>query len=119
MAAVMRAIEARYPGTRAVVDPYGDPDGDPDIRWWVWVLDVRRKDMGHLERFASELALNLYGPDPKPFFLGSMGKSQSREYLAEKAAKERRGIRRHRARPIHGSPARSPRRTRRARTKTA
>lgn len=90
MAALLRAIEARYPGTRAVVDPFRDPEGDPVPRWWVWILYVRDDDLGPLDEFASRLSCDLYGPDPVPFYVHPVGRRRTRKFLADRAAREKR-----------------------------
>ncbi len=91
LAAVMMAVEARYPGTRCVVEPWTDPDGDPDTRWWLCVLNVRPKDAGPLHDIAIRIALDLYGPDPLPFTMSVEGRRNTRLFLARKAAEARRG----------------------------
>jgi hypothetical protein len=85
MAAVMQAIRARYPWTRTVVEPYGDPDGDRNIRWWIWVLNARLSDED-LPTFAVRIARQIYEPDPRPFFVGFMTRRQSASYLGRRAA---------------------------------
>ena len=97
MATLIRTVEARYPGVRTVVEPWGDPDGDPDIRWWIDFLYVRRKDLGRLDRFALRVARDLYGEDPLPFCLGGYGAKASREILIRRRAQARRDSRRRRA----------------------
>src|SRR5437867_544220 len=109
MAAVIRAIEARYPGTRGVVDRWTHPEGDKELRWWVTVLNVRARDLGPLREFATQLAVDLYGPDPKPFVLSSTGKREARRFLDERAARERE----ERARTRRGRKPGADRRSRR------
>ncbi|MCI0587784.1 MAG: hypothetical protein L0323_13160 [Planctomycetes bacterium] len=115
-AAVLRAIEARYPGTRTYVEPWTDPDGDPDIRYQVHVLDVRPAEAGPLRLFASRLALDLFAPDPTPFFLSILDRRTSASFLARKAVEARR----ERARPRRSRrPARAATNRRRVRTAKA
>jgi hypothetical protein len=90
MAALIRAIEARYPGTRSLVERFVDPMGDPDIRWRIWILNIRDRDLGHLGQFAYHLAGELYGPDPLPFYISSVGWRNTKGFLADRAARERR-----------------------------
>ncbi len=116
---VRRAIEARYPGTRTVVEPWSDPDGDPDIRCWLHVLDVRPDDMGPLRLFASQFALDLYRPDGKPFSLSIMGKRTSALFEARRAAETRRERARLRRGRTPGTGARNRRGTRATRATSA
>ncbi len=90
MEALIRAIEARYPGTRAFVERFADPMGDPDIRWRIWILDIRDRDLGLLGQFAYHLAGEHYGPDPLPFYVSSVGWRRTKRFLADRAARERR-----------------------------
>ncbi len=99
MAALIRAIEGRYPGTRALVERFVDPEGDRDIRWWVWILNVRDRDLGPLGQFAYRLARELYEPESFPFHIGSVGRRKTPGFLADRAARERRD----RARPGAGA----------------
>jgi len=119
LAAVMKGVEARYPGTRCVLEPWTDPDGDPDIIWWLYVLNVRPKDSGPLHEFATRVALDLYGPDPKPFIMSVEGSRNTRLYLARKAAEARRERARLRRRQDLRGGRRNRSRTRPARARTA
>ncbi len=85
MAAVIQAIRARYPWTRIVVEPYGDPDGDRNIRWWIWVLNARLSDHD-LPGFAVGISRQIYDPDTRTFFVGFMTRRQSASYLGRRAA---------------------------------
>ncbi len=96
MTAVIQAIRAKYPGTRVVVEPYGDPDGDRSIRWWLQVMNVNPSEMGPLQRFAGRLADDLYAPAPRPFFMGMLTRRQTTTYLARRAAMARWAPTRHR-----------------------
>jgi hypothetical protein len=119
IAAVRRAIEARYPGTRTHVEPWTDPDGDPDIRCLVHVLDVRPAEMGPLRLFASRLALDLFAPDPKPFFLSILDRRSSASFLARKAIEARRERARPRRSRRPAGAATNRRRIRTAKAKSA
>ena len=103
MAAVIQAIRARYPWTRIVVEPYGDPDGDRNIRWWIQVLNAKPSD-NDLPEFAARVAWQIYDPRPRPFFMGFMSRGPSARYLARRAATARWS--RARRRGSRGSPSR-------------
>ena len=119
MAAVLKAIEARYPGTRCVVEPWTDPDGDTDVKWWVYVLNARLKDLETLHDFAVQLAIDLYGPDLKPFTMSVEGPRNTRLYLARKVVEARRERVRLRSRKQVGRDRRGSRGGRLTRSRTA
>ncbi|HEU5393406.1 MAG TPA: hypothetical protein VFV36_01260 [Candidatus Methylomirabilis sp.] len=119
LAAVIRAVEAKYRGTRCIVEPWTDPDGDPDIRCQVHVLNVRPAEAGPLRLFATRLALDLFAPGPKPFFLSILDRKTSASFLARRANEARRDRARSQRmrRPAEG--ARNRRGSRPARTRPA
>ena len=86
MATLVRTLKARYPGTRIEVEPSLSPD-DPDIRWRVWILNAREKDVPLMDHFAARLARELYGWHTPPFFVGAMGPRATREFLSARRAK--------------------------------
>ena len=107
--ALVRAIEARFPGTRVEIDPFRDPDGDRTHRWMLEVLFVREKDMGKegVEDFAYRLASALYGGHLLPCYIEANGAKDSRRYLARKEARE--AAERSPARPRATGPSRARR----------
>lgn len=88
MDAVIRAIEARYAGTRVVALPYRTPD-DPAVRFWLRVLHVRERDLVSVEIFGDDFASELYGKRPLPFILTSYGARNTAHFLAEQKAARR------------------------------
>lgn len=80
---LIRTVEARFPGTKVVVDPYGCPD-DEEIRWWVSILHAPRGKEPLVNQFAIRLALDLYHWRGLPFIVGAKGPRGTREYLARK-----------------------------------
>ena len=95
IAILVRTVEARFPGTKAVVDPYGSPD-DEEIRWWIRILHARRAEEPIVNHFANCLARDLYDGHVPPFFVGAEGPRGTREYLARKraeAARSRKSVR--------------------------
>jgi len=91
-----RAIESLYPGARAVVECWRDPD-DPSIYWWIEVLHVRAKDVRAVQEYADGLVEKMYGEEQPPFFVNVMDRRQSREYLARRREKQRERHARRRA----------------------
>ena len=89
IAILVRTVEARFPGTKAVVDPYGSPD-DEEIRWWIRILHARRAEEPIVNHFANRLAIDLYDGHVPPFFVGAEGARGTREYLARKRAEATR-----------------------------
>ncbi len=59
MAIVANTIEARFPGVQVVVEPY-ECWGVSAVRWRVSVLRCRRRDLGEVSRFASELGVDVF-----------------------------------------------------------
>ena len=101
IATLVRTVEARFPGTKAVVDAYRSPD-DPEIRWWIRILHAPRGKEHLVSTFANRLALDLYNWREPPFFVGAEGPRRTREYLARKraeAARRRIGRARRPSRP--------------------
>ena len=119
LAAVTRAVEAKYRGTRCIVEPWTDPDGDPDIRCQVHVLNVRPAEAGPLRLFATRLALDLFAPGPKPFFLSILDRRGSASFLARKAIEARRERARSRRSRRPAGAATNRRRVRTAKAKSA
>lgn len=96
MATLIRTVEARYPGTRIVIEPCGSPD-DPDFRWWVWVLNAPEKEVPLVTQFATRLALELYDWHTPNFFVGAQSPRATRKFLARRraaGAEERARVRR-------------------------
>ncbi|MCI0587412.1 MAG: hypothetical protein L0323_11285 [Planctomycetes bacterium] len=79
--ALIEAIEKRYPATRVVVQPYGGAE-DPDIHWWLWILDVPEEETLEVEGFADRRARRLYGSPHVPFFLGAVDPEQTLKHFA-------------------------------------
>ena len=86
---LVRQIEAEYPGTRVVVDPYTTHDGFRDIRWFVHILDCPARLRFRAEDYAYHRALELWGGMSFPFFIDAYGPRATRRYLAERAARAR------------------------------
>src|SRR5262245_41317690 len=95
MAIVANTIEARFPGVRVVVEPDECPD-DPTVRWWVYILHCRRRDLKDVRRFAIRLGLDLFRPD-RPFLADAREAWDTALYLARKR-KEARAARNSRRR---------------------
>ncbi len=93
MAVVVNTIEARFPGVRVVVEPYRSPD-DETIRWWVYILHCRRKDVRTVRLFAIQLGLDVFRPE-MPFIADAREGWNTALYLARKEV-ETRGTRRSR-----------------------
>ena len=84
--AVARAIEARYPGSRVVIEPWEDFEA-PVIQWWFSILDVAPRHLVEAGRFAHEVGERLYGGWERcPFYAGAMDRRSSRKFLEEKQA---------------------------------
>lgn len=81
MRTVIRTIEARFPGSRVIVEPFGVPE-DPEIRWILRVLNVREKDTPLVLDFGIDLAIDLYGKMPIPFSLSPMGPRGTARFLS-------------------------------------
>src|SRR5262245_66571368 len=91
MAIVATTIEARFPGVRVVVEPYECPD-DPTVRWWVYILHCRRRDLKDARRFAIRLGLDLFRPD-MPFLAdarAAFGRAPFRDRKKSEARAARR-----------------------------
>ena len=88
MADLARTIEARWPGTRVVVEPYGSPD-DSTIRWWVYVLHCRRRDLRDVHMFAIRTGHELFNRAP-PFITDPREAWSTAAYLARRRAEARR-----------------------------
>jgi len=114
LVALVKAIESRFPGTRVVVEPWSDPDGDRRVRWWLEVLHVREDDLGQVIRFAHRLGNDLYGEAGLPFEVGVKDARGTAAYIAYQKAEALRGARLARVRKGH-SHARSTGRRRPAR----
>ncbi|MGH7150245.1 MAG: hypothetical protein ACREIU_06090 [Planctomycetota bacterium] len=87
MAIVASTIEARFPGVRVVVEPYESPD-DPTVRWWVYILHCRRKNLRTVRQFAIQLGLDLFRPE-MPFIADAREGWNTDLYLARKKAEAR------------------------------
>ena len=87
IAILARTVEARFPGTKVVVDPYGSPD-DEEIRWWISILHTPRGKEVLVDKFAIGLAFDLYNQRSFPFFVGAEGPRGTREYLGRKRAEK-------------------------------
>jgi hypothetical protein len=85
---LIEAIEARYPGTRVVVQRWGGRE-DPDIRWWLWVLNVPEDRLTAVDRFASRRTTRIYGKRTVPFFTSIVSREQSLLQFAAVLAKPR------------------------------
>ncbi|HET6203496.1 MAG TPA: hypothetical protein VFI25_11920 [Planctomycetota bacterium] len=88
---VANTSEARFPGVQVVVEPYGSPD-DETIRWWVYILHCRRKDLRTVRRFAIGLGLDLFRPG-MAFIADARERWDTALFLARKK-KEARAARR-------------------------
>jgi hypothetical protein len=91
-----RAVEARYPGARVVVERWGDPE-DPAVHWFLEVLNVRGRDKSLVWDLVETLAEKRFGME-LPFCFGVSNLRETREYLASRM--ERRRARRIRARTL-------------------
>ncbi|MGH7152097.1 MAG: hypothetical protein ACREIU_15435 [Planctomycetota bacterium] len=91
--ALIETVEKRYPGTRVVVQPWGGAE-DPDIRRWLWVLNVPEACTLEVERFADRRARGMYGRRPVPFFVSSVNREETARVFSAVLAmpKGRRGI---------------------------
>lgn len=95
--ALIGAIEKRYPDTRVVVQPWGGRE-DPDIRWWLWVLDVPEEGLVEVEGFARRRARRLYGRPLVPLFVSAVSRERRgrRESAAPRGPRQagaaRRGV---------------------------
>ena len=69
--ALIETIEKRYPETRVVVQPWGGAE-DPDIDWWLWILDVPEDRTVEVEEFAHRRARRMYGRRSVPFVVSSV-----------------------------------------------
>ena len=74
--ALIGAIEKRYPDTRVVVQPWGGAE-DPDIRWWLWILNVPADGTVEAERFGDRRARRMYGRRPVPFFVSAVNREET------------------------------------------
>jgi len=79
--ALIEAIEARYSGTRVVVERWGGGE-DPDIRWRLWILDVPQDRVAAVEKFASRETTRLYGYGLVPYFAHAVGREDTRKHFA-------------------------------------
>ncbi|MCI0588355.1 MAG: hypothetical protein L0323_16105 [Planctomycetes bacterium] len=98
MAIVANTIEARFPGVRVVVEPYRSPD-DETIRWWVYILHCRRKDVRTVRLFAIQLRLDVFRPE-MPFIADAREGWNTALYLARKKAEVRAANRARRPRRL-------------------
>lgn len=90
LAAVVRAIEERFPGAKVHVEPWACPEGDHSCRWWLSTPGVRRSRAREIHAFALELGDRLYGWKRVPFRFSSLGPWNTRAWL-EKRRAERAG----------------------------
>ncbi|HET6202899.1 MAG TPA: hypothetical protein VFI25_08870 [Planctomycetota bacterium] len=81
VAALGRAIESRWPGSKVVVEPYRSPD-DPLIRWWVYILGIRYPEAGAAIDFGWELSRDLFRNEPMSFFMSAESPASARRILA-------------------------------------
>jgi|SRR5262245_44274208 len=65
--ALRLAIQARWPGSRVVWEPYASPD-DPSIQGWVHILHVPDREVFEAGDLAVRLASDLF-PGPSRFFV--------------------------------------------------
>lgn len=76
IAAVIGAVESRYPGIRLEAEPWGTPE-DPAIRWFLWILQFPEGRGAEIQAFALRRAHELFGEDPLPFFVAPAGPVQA------------------------------------------
>ncbi len=88
--ALARAIEARFPGTTVWVKPYRSPDGDPEKKWYLRILNCPAHLTPHAQVFGIRLALRLWGMGGIPLFIGAVNRRHTREYFAHVLAAPRR-----------------------------
>ena len=114
LAALIKAVESRFPGVEVMVEHWSDPDGDRRIRWWLEILHVREDDLSAVSRFAHHLGAELYGDAGLPFEVGVKDAEGTAAYLARRKAEALRDARLARARKGE-TPTRRTRRRRSAR----
>ncbi|MCI0585755.1 MAG: hypothetical protein L0323_02820 [Planctomycetes bacterium] len=88
--ALARAIEARFPGTTVWVKPYRSPDGDPEKKWYLRILNCPARLTPHAQIFGIRLALRLWGLGRVPLFIGAVNRRHTREYFGHVLASPRR-----------------------------
>jgi len=101
LAALVRAIETRFPGVHVEVEPWTDPDGDETIRWWLEILRVRDRDRIAVHQFTRHLSNDLYGPEKVPLCFSLQDAKGTAAYLARRKAEALRDARLARARKGH------------------
>ncbi|HKB15123.1 MAG TPA: hypothetical protein VKF62_03610 [Planctomycetota bacterium] len=82
LAAVVRAIHRRFPGTRVLLEPYRSPDGDPHIRWWLHVINVPARWRSRVDDFAILKGFELFGPGRLPYFSSVCGPRETAATIA-------------------------------------
>ncbi len=67
LAAVVRAVRRRYPGVRVLVEPFRCPDADPEMRWWLSILNVPLRSLSDVHQYAIRKGFEVYGSPDIPF----------------------------------------------------
>ncbi len=94
MTALIRSIERHFPGAKVYVEPWNDPDGNPEYKWWISVPGWPRRRRGELHMFVIRRERELFGRDPRPYFYSSYGPWDLKAYKARVRAVRERGGRR-------------------------
>ena len=84
LAMFIRVVERRYPGSRVVLERFGCPD-DPDVRWWLSVLNVPRKRIVECDEFMTRYTLKLHDYWKKPirFLADAVSPEETAKYFPD------------------------------------